>query len=407
MSAIAIVVQRFGADVFGGAEAHARQTADSLRSSYAVDVLTTCARDYTRWENHYAPGVTDEDGVRVHRFPVTGLRAPSFDLLSFAFYNVGADENDERIWLEAQGPVAPGLLDHLGTHGDQYEAVIYYTYLYHPTVEGIRRADKAAILVPTCHDEPPLRFDMYRGLFRRAKALLFLTPEEQQLVETRFAAEISGTPRWVLGAPVAVPAGVPRRGDAPPAELATAVPGFQLDRPFTTYVGRLDEGKGCGELIGFHLAGAEDGNGTGQLLLIGRHHMAVPEHPTLFAPGPMSEACKWWALSNAAVTIVPSRMESLCLLALESWAVGTPALCVAGEVLKGHVLRSGAGLCYDSEAEFHLALALLLGDAELRATIGARGRAYVNENYSPERFDGVLRAAIGTVAGTTGGDNSR
>ena len=48
---IAIVVQRYGADINGGAELHARYIAEHLSKHVQVEVLTTCATDYITWRN--------------------------------------------------------------------------------------------------------------------------------------------------------------------------------------------------------------------------------------------------------------------------------------------------------------------------------------------------------------------
>ena len=53
---LAVVVQRYGADINGGAELHARYVAEHLARHAEVEVLTTCARDYVTWRNELPPG---------------------------------------------------------------------------------------------------------------------------------------------------------------------------------------------------------------------------------------------------------------------------------------------------------------------------------------------------------------
>ena len=43
---LAVAVQRYGADINGGAELHARYIAERLSRHADVEVVTTCARDY-------------------------------------------------------------------------------------------------------------------------------------------------------------------------------------------------------------------------------------------------------------------------------------------------------------------------------------------------------------------------
>jgi hypothetical protein len=88
------------------------------------------------------------------------------------------------------------------------------------------------------------------------------------------------------------------------------------------------------------------------------------------------------ALEAATVVVVPSPYESLSLLALEAFAVGTPVLANArAEVLVEHCLRSNAGLFYADRWEFVEALKLLMKDAALRTAMGENGKAYVHRHY--------------------------
>ena len=75
---VAIVVQRYGADINGGAEQHARYVAEHLAKHVQVEVLTTCAhRDYITWQNELPAGhARSVHGIPVHRFPVARRARP-------------------------------------------------------------------------------------------------------------------------------------------------------------------------------------------------------------------------------------------------------------------------------------------------------------------------------------------
>ena len=73
---LAVVVQRYGAEINGGAELHARYIAEHLARHHAVEVLTTCARDYVTWRNEWPSGTEQVNGVTVRRFPVSRERHP-------------------------------------------------------------------------------------------------------------------------------------------------------------------------------------------------------------------------------------------------------------------------------------------------------------------------------------------
>ncbi len=85
---------------------------------------------------------------------------------------------------------------------------------------------------------------------------------------------------------------------------------------------------------------------------------------------------------------MPSPFESLSLLALEAFAVGTPILANGrSDVLVDHCRLSNAGLYYESRDEFVEALTLLMTDERLRGVMGRNGRDYIQANY---RWDVIL-----------------
>ena len=65
--------------------------------------------------------------------------------------------DDELEWLKRQGPWCPALIEHLERRHATYDALIFFTYLYAPTVLGLRVDPRRSILVPTAHDEPAIR----------------------------------------------------------------------------------------------------------------------------------------------------------------------------------------------------------------------------------------------------------
>ena len=111
---LAVVVQRYGSDVNGGAELHARYIAEHLAKHAEVEVLTTCARDYVSWRNEFASGEDRIGNLLVRRFPV---RHPS-DPLIFGRWSLRVFEHrhsvaHELAWLESEGPTSPRLIRYL------------------------------------------------------------------------------------------------------------------------------------------------------------------------------------------------------------------------------------------------------------------------------------------------------
>jgi len=388
---IAFVVQRYGSEITGGSESLARAVAERLTAAYRITVYTTCARDYVTWRNELPAGESEVAGVRVRRFAVEEERdLDAFNRYSDELYGRARSHEEEIQWLRRQGPYAQRLIEALEANASTYRAVVFFTYLYYPTYWGLRGAAAAhSVLVPTTHDEPPLRFGIYDEVFARARAFAFLTPAEEALVRARF--ELRGRPAAVAGMGVDVPAS---------ADVEAFLRKHRVDRPYALYAGRIDAGKGCAELIA-HYARYRARGGTADLILIGTLAMTLPPVPGLRHLGYLPEDEKHAALAGATVVACPSPYESLSIALLEGFAVGTPGLVnAASAVLKEHCLRSNAGLFYGDGDEFAEALQRLIDDPALRRALGDSGRRYVAASY---RWDVVLdryRALIEAAAGS-------
>ena len=392
MNRIAIVVHRYGPQITGGAEMHARLVALHLADrGHDVTVLTTCADDYVTWANVQPPGEHHDGPVRVLRFPVRAERdlnawgAAMQPILSGAW-----TDDDEQTLLREQGPDSPALLDHLRDHGDSYDAVMFYTLLYLPTVAGIPLVWDRSILVPTLHDEVAVRLNAHSRAIRQARRIMWLTPEERDLAARLY--EVSD-----LGGSVA------SIGIEPPAELHVEPTRarFGLDRPYLFYAGRVDTEKGCGELMDFFAQWAQTDD-RADLVLAGRAWMEIPEHPRIRHVGFVDTADLWDLMAGAGATVIPSRYESLSMVALESLACGVPILVTAASpVLQGHARRSAAGLVYSDAAEFAAAAQLLLDRPAEGDALGRNGRRYIAANFTWEHATALYEDAIVAVSRST------
>ena len=388
--AVAFVVQRYGADVAGGSEALARALAERLVPSHDVTVFTTCARDYVTWRNELPAGEEVLGGVRVRRFPVERERdLDAFNAFAEPLYGRPTTLGEEHAFLERQGPVVPALVEALRDERGRYAAVVFFTYLYYPTYWGLRAASERSILVPTTHDEPPLRFSIYREVFGLPRAFAFLTPAEQELVRGRFGT--GGRPAVVAGMGV---------DPAAPGDVAGFRARHGLARAYALYAGRIDAGKGCADMLAHHARYRREKEEPLDLVLIGRLAMEEPREDGVRCLGFLSEEDKAAAMAGASAIVCPSPFESLSIVLLEGLALGTPGLVNAGSpVLKEHCLRSNAGLFYADGDEYVEAMDLLARDAALRAALGASGRRYVEAEY---RWSVVLdrwKALLAVVSG--------
>jgi glycosyltransferase involved in cell wall biosynthesis len=360
-------------EILGGSEYHCRLIAERMAGQHDVDVLTTCARDYITWANEYPAGAERINGVAVHRFPNAHTRdIDAFNRYSEWIFHNPHTRDDELSWLEQQGPWCPALLDHLAGHCQSYDAVIFFTYLYAPTVLGLQVAAERSILAPTAHNEPAIHLEIYAEMFQRPKAIAFNTEVEKAFLKTTF--DIRAVAEETVGCGVDLLAG--------PTHGSRAGRNGLPEGPFLLYGGRIDPGKGCDQLLDFFETYKEQG-GPATLVLMGAKLMPLPDVPWVRYAGLLSEADRLRALESAAIVVVPSPFESLSLLALEGMAVGNPVLCNArADVLVDHCRRSNAGLFYSTREEFVECTHLLLADRDLRERMGRNGKTYVNANYA-------------------------
>jgi glycosyltransferase involved in cell wall biosynthesis len=413
---IAFIVQRYGAEILGGSEYHCRLIAERLAPKHQVEVLTTCAADYITWKNEYPEGADRIRGVTVRRFANARTRdIHAFNRYSEWIFTNQHSRDDEMEWVRQQGPWCPALLEYLDRNQSQYDVLIFFTYLYAPTLLGTRIAPHKSILVPTAHDEPAIHLEIYKELFSLPAGVAYNTEVERRFLTTHFS--IRAVEEETVGCGVDLPAAHPALRDLPPAQAGEAAnetseddesnseedsPSFRphlahrgttfrrrhrLHGPIALYGGRIDPGKGCEELVEYFSHYVQEG-GDATLALMGVKLMPLPDEPFIRFAGRLSDQERLQALEAATVVVVPSPYESLSLLALESFAVGTPILANArSEVLVDHCHRSNAGLYYADRDEFNECLSLLLADPHLRDSMGRNGRAYVRQNY---RWDVII-----------------
>jgi glycosyltransferase involved in cell wall biosynthesis len=410
---IAFVVQRYGTEILGGSEYHCRLIAERLAPRHQVEILTTCAQDYITWKNEYPEGTDRIRGVTVRRFANARTRdIEAFNRYSEWIFNSAHTRDDEMEWLRQQGPWCPALHEYLERNEKQFDVLIFFTYLYAPTVLGVRVAPHKSILVPTAHDEPAIRLEIYKDMFSAPAGIAYNTEVERRFLTTHFS--MRAVEEETVGCGVELAQAQVYQRDKPEDEGKDDADGgdvmpdderppgwrphlagrgvlfkrrHRLHGPLALYGGRIDAGKGCEELIEYFSSYVQDG-GDASLVLMGVKLMPLPEEPFIHFAGRLPDNERLQALEAATAVVVPSPYESLSLLALEAFAMGTPILANArSEVLVDHCQKSNAGLYYADRDEFVEGLKLLVADARLRAAMGRNGRAYVRKNY---RWDVII-----------------
>jgi glycosyltransferase involved in cell wall biosynthesis len=370
---LAIVVQRYGADISGGAELHARYIAERLASRLQVRVLTTCARDHLTWRNDFPPGADEVNGIPVERFRVARERSiRDFGIRSRRVFTRYHSLQEELDWLESEGPVSPELLARLQQSAGEFDFVVLFSVRYHQAYYGARAIPGRAVLVPTAEREPALALAIFQPIFRGVRAIMYNSLEERAAIQG--LAHNEDVPGVVVGVGSMIPAATdPQR----------ARQAFSLSRPFLLYVGRVEENKGCAELFDYFQRYLASSRRDLDLVLIGTPAMSIPSHPRIRHLGFVSDQDKFDVLAAADALVMPSYFESLSMVALEAWALGRPVLANGRcDVLQGQCIRSNAGLYYENAGDFAAALDRLLDDAGLADAMGRNGRQYFAQHYS-------------------------
>lgn len=369
---LAVVVQRYGVDINGGAELHARYIAEHLAQHAEVRVLTTCARDYITWKNELAAGDDRVNGILVRRFAVAKPRDPRlFGQQSQLVFERPHSVADELAWLESEGPASPDLIRYLTRAEAEVDFFIFFSYRYYHSWHGIRAVPKKAVLVPTAERDAAAGVSIFKPIFRGARALMFNSFEEKALIEG--ISQRTG-PGVVVGVGSAIPeATFPERFRR----------AYHVRRPFAIYVGRIDENKGCRELFDHFIRYATMNPHGLDLVLVGSKVLDVPTHPRIRHLGFLSDQDKFDAIAASDVLIMPSHYESLSMVVLEAWALGRPVLVTGHcDVLRGQVIRSNGGLYYESFEEFVEALYALEAAGPVGGPFGANGRDFYRRHYS-------------------------
>lgn len=379
MKKLALVVQRYGLEVNGGAELLMRQMAEHLNGKYDVEVLTTKAVDYLTWKDEYEKNNEVINGVLVRRFGVKKPRSiKRFGHLSMLIDKPFNMHFLEDKWVDSQGPYCPELIEYIKANKDKYDVFVFMTYLYYTTVRGIKEVADKSILIPTAHDEPTIYYDVYKDVFTKPSGIFYCTVTEKNFVENKFHNENIINNGGFGGAGIELPS------DIEPYK-------FKKERGidnYIVYVGRIDTHKGCQQLFEYFIKYKQEKNNDVKLVLMGKTVMEIPERDDIISLGFVSEELKYNVMAGADALIMPSEFESLSIVVLESLALGVPVI-VNGlcEVLKQHCVISRAGTYYTNYDKFANQLDDMVCDGGLREEMGKLGVQYVDRYY---RWDKII-----------------
>jgi len=409
---VAFVAPRYGADIPSGPEHACRLLAEHLSQRHEVDVITTCGRDPQTWTNEYTEGSDRIRGVLVRRFAINQAHdRAAFEALSARLVSGTQGRADELEWVRQLGPTSPALLDYLKRQYRSYDALVFFS-LYHPTtVLGLQVAPERSIVFPYLQLDPRLRFGLWPAVLATAHGVGYVSPAEWRLAHQFLRVTPANEETVGIGMETPVQHAYPRHQQDPADEMTEASEddsaaleaqpsgdylmsrGVLFRRRHRLYGrvvlhgGRIEPDNGCEEMLEY-FDGYAAADGDVALVLMGVKLMKVPDAPYLRLAGVLPDRERMTAYEAADVTLAPEPDDLLATTALESFAVGTPALVNARNAAAvDHCRRANAGLYYETRDEFTGALRLLMGDQRLRERLGENGRRYIRQHY---RWDAVL-----------------
>jgi len=384
---IALVPPRYGEGVVGGAEAVIAETAHGLADrGWAVEVLTTCARDHFTWANEFPAGESTDGSVTVRRFPavVDTPRADRARIHAAILAGERPSITDQQVWMNDDLRV-PELFHFLLDRAGDYRAIVFAPYLFWPTFACGQIAPERTILMPCLHDEPEARLDIFQPLFNSARGLWFLSDPEADLAERIFSLPPR---RRVVGSGVRAPAGYDAVG------FRTR---HGLDRPFVFYAGRREGAKGwewmleafAAAVARYDLPLAMVTCGTGEV------HPPAAIADRVIDLGFVSDRERNDAMAAAVAYVQPSALESFSRTIMEAWLAGTLVLAnEASDVVRWHCERSGAGLLWRNPDELAEALSFVAASPDAAREVACRGRSYVLEHYDPDKVLDRIEATL-------------
>ena len=249
-----------------------------------------------------------------------------------------------------------------GARRTRFAAVVFFTYLYYPTYWGLALPEAAdrAVLVPTTHDEPPLRFSIYREVFVRPRAFAFLTRGRGGPGPAPLRARgppDRRSPAWAWTSR--------RTPDVDAFRLATRRSTRALRALRRPHRRRQGLRARCWRTTSATAREKKDALDLRADRPAGDAGAAACKASATWASFPRTRSAA--ALAGARVVVCPSPYESLSIALLEGLSLGTPGLVNArSEVLKEHCLRSGAALYYEDADEFVESMDLVARDGSLR-----------------------------------------
>lgn len=374
---LALVLPRFGPNIVGGAELLGWRLAERLAGQgHQVEIITTCALDHHTWRNVLPPGTERFGQLVIRRFATNPRDFGAFSDIEHAIvtgYTLSRDE--EIMWLR-NGVSSAAMEDHLTSYENSYDMFLAAPYLFGTTYFSYSAVPSKTFLIPCLHNEPYAYLTAVREMLRGAAGLLFNSIPEAELAK-QLAGEIAQNTYVGMGFE-----------PDPVVNEREFMRKHKLSRPLILYVGRREPGKNTPLLSKYFSRYRERTRPHATLLFAGSGD-PVPGGPGFVDIRRFDWSHRPALYRSADVFCQPSVNESLSIVLMQAWLAGRPAVVHADcAVTRYHCEVANGGLWFRTYAEFEAVMDRLLGDDELRNSLGESGRRYVLEEYS---WDSVLK----------------
>ena len=381
---IGIATTWYGSELKSGAENQARELAIRLcQAGHRIQVLTSCSDAFTGdWDaDSWKPGLYQENGVDILRFPVGKRRPQTFNRIVEKLLAVSAEhlmpgfnpiskEEEAEYW---QNNIhSPALLEWLEANQHLFDFVIFMPYLFPLAREGVRRLGKRALLQPCLHDEPYAYLSECQRMAAGCLGLLF-NSEGEYLLARRILGPGIVRKSFVVGE------GLELRGSQPLARPPAIA--AQTGRKYILFLGRRCREKNTWQLLEEFAAFRQQPGGEGlNLVLAGPGE--IPSGmltPGVVDPGLVDEADKSWLLENSLALVCPGVNESFSRVLFESWHAARPVL-VHGDCLATRYAveaSRGGGWVLSEKLSWQQAFyQILTGSEDELARMGRAGKSY-------------------------------
>ena len=176
MKKIGFVIPWYGETIGGGAEAELRGVVHHLQDAgVELEVLTTCVEKFASdWSvNFHKPGLTEEAGIAVRRFPVRKRDEAAFAGVNNKLMTGQAVTPGEEEIFCREMVNSPELYDYMLEHEAEYGLYVFIPYMFGTTFYGCQVRPGKSVLIPCLHDESYAKMRIFQDPFSQVAGMVF------------------------------------------------------------------------------------------------------------------------------------------------------------------------------------------------------------------------------------------